>query len=151
VYTYEPETVPLPFPKKVIRTIRVPKSGHPESADLQKYGEDKIVLRLAVSELELAERSDRVVPEAFRPSQAWLGTNYHHHIITNGKVFEVRGTNLVPLTASQNRSNGHYSGTQAPRRWVVVLVLVSLCLLPVILLAIQTKKQLIDKNIRSNQ
>jgi hypothetical protein len=129
-YVYDTNSVPLPFPSQIIQTIRVPKAGQPEDADLAKFGEDKIVLHLVVRGIELAGPGSLLPQEAFRPDLALLGSNYHHLVITNGQLFQQRGAKLTPMDETHNKlPRGH----SELKRWPFLCFVVTACILPIIL------------------
>lgn len=141
-YNYHPEAVPLPFPSEIVRTVRAPKQGYPEDADLDTHGEDRVVLHLVVKELEVGDRSSRLPPEVFTPSLALLAPKYEHIVITNGESFRVAGTKLIPLDASHSKlPPPPFRGQQGSRRWVIVLLFITVFLVPFALFAVWKRGQ----------
>lgn len=142
-YTYDPSTVPLPFPKEIVRTVRALKPGQPQNAGLDMSDEEYVDLHLLVKEIEVADPSSRLPPEMFAPNSALLGSKYEHIIITNRQSFRVSGGQLIRLDAAHNPLPPRdYRGDPRSRRWVVILLVINLFILPVVLLIARKKRNI---------
>jgi hypothetical protein len=143
-YNYDPKSIPLPFPKEIICTIRGAKPGIPETPglDLEKYGEDVLVLHMLVKAITVADHSTRISSDMFMPSSAVLGSKYEHIVITNGQRFIVEGTRWTSMGAAGRALGPDDAGRASWKRWIIICLMVTFCILPIAFRAIQKTRTL---------
>lgn len=86
-YTYDPATVPMPFPKIIHVQVKVHGPGKSEASDPEDGGIMKTMVRLVIKEIELGDKALPLPRDMFAPQIEMQTTPVIHVVFTNGQNF----------------------------------------------------------------